>query len=161
MATIEKEKALDVVRQMVADGQVSQEVAEKYFPELKESDDEKMMKSIIENLKGNMYRTDGDYDLLNKQIAWLKKQGEPTNWSEEDEKCLRLSTDIIDSALRAGFCVQLDRDRCVDWIKSIRHQLQWKPSEEQMETLEYYMHTLFATNHKEVLFGLYNDLKQL
>ena len=39
MATIEKEKALDVVRQMVADGQVSQEVAEKYFPELKNEDE--------------------------------------------------------------------------------------------------------------------------
>ena len=45
--------------------------------------------------------------------------------------------------------------------KSLRPQNQWKPSEEQMATLEYYMHTLLATEHKEVLFGLYNDLKQL
>lgn len=37
--------------------------------------DDKIRKSIIENLKGNMYRTDADYDLLNKQIAWLEKQG--------------------------------------------------------------------------------------
>ena len=44
------------------------------FPELKESEDEKIRNSIIENLKGNMYRADGDYDLLNKQIAWLEKQ---------------------------------------------------------------------------------------
>lgn len=48
---------------------------EEIFPELKESEDEKIRKSIIENLKGNMYRADGDYDLLNKQIAWLEKQG--------------------------------------------------------------------------------------
>lgn len=46
------------------------------FPELKESEDEEIRKSIIENLKGNMCRTDGDYDLLNKQIAWLEKQKE-------------------------------------------------------------------------------------
>ena len=47
---------------------------EEIFPELKESEDKKIRNSIIENLKGNMYRADGDYDLLNKQIAWLEKQ---------------------------------------------------------------------------------------
>ena len=55
--------------------------------------------------------------------------------NKEDEKCIRLSTDIIDSALRAGFCVQLDRDRCVDWLKSLRPQKQWKPSEEHLDNL--------------------------
>ena len=37
----------------------------------------------------------------------------------------------------------------------------WKPSDEQMNTLEYYMHTLVCNKHKEVLFGLYADLKKL
>ena len=44
--TIKKE-TLDVVRQMVADGQVSQEVAEKYFPELRESESERIRKGLI------------------------------------------------------------------------------------------------------------------
>ena len=39
--------------------------------------------------------------------------------------------------------------------------LTWKPSEEQMNTLEYYMHTLICNEHKEVLFELYADLKKL
>lgn len=51
-------------------------LVKKWNPELKESEDEKIRESIIENLKGNMCHTDGDYDLLNKQIAWLEKQGE-------------------------------------------------------------------------------------
>ncbi|MBO6254045.1 MAG: hypothetical protein J6O49_10395, partial [Bacteroidaceae bacterium] len=54
MATIKKEKALDVVRQMVADGQVSQEVAEKYFPELKESEDKRIRNLLIRFVKYDM-----------------------------------------------------------------------------------------------------------
>ena len=54
-------------------------------------------------------------------------------WSKEDEKCIRLSTDIIDSALRAGFCVQLDRDRCVDWFNSIKDRLQPQTKQEWSE----------------------------
>ena len=40
--------AIGIVRQMVADGQVSQEVAERYFPELKESEDEKIRKALVD-----------------------------------------------------------------------------------------------------------------
>ncbi len=38
------------VNQMVSDGQISQDVAEKYFPELRESKDERMMKIIMNAL---------------------------------------------------------------------------------------------------------------
>lgn len=37
----------------------------------------------------------------------------------------------------------------------------WRPSDEQIKTLEYYMHSLICTKHKEVLFGLYEQLKKL
>jgi len=80
-------------------------------------------------------------------------------WSEEDEKCIRLSKDIIDSALRAGFCVQIDRDRCVDWLKSLRPQSHWKPSEEQVEALGMFVQEYYP--HNKLLKSLYNDLKQL
>lgn len=70
----ENVKAIDVVRQMVADGQVSKDVAEKYFPELAESEDEKIRKKLIEVVKGDMV-VGGTKD---KQlaIAWLEKQSE-------------------------------------------------------------------------------------
>ena len=48
-----------------------------------------------------------------------------------------------------------------NWLKSLKDKYTWKPSEEQMNTLEYYMHTLICNEHKEVLFGLYADLKKL
>lgn len=39
-----------------------------------------------------------------------------------------------------------------DWFESLKERYTWKPSEEQMNTLEYYMHTLICNEHKEVLF---------
>jgi len=73
--TVGKREAIDVVKQMVADGQISQDVAEKYFPEIKESEDEKIRKTLIE-----MFRNVGKKDWRNipteKIIAWLEKQKE-------------------------------------------------------------------------------------
>ena len=80
MTTIEKEKALDVVRQMVADEQVSQEVAEKYFPELKESkesEDEKIKDCIGMCLADADEQRFIDYDTnLKECLDWLENQGE-------------------------------------------------------------------------------------
>ena len=207
MATIEKEKALDVVRQMVADGQVSQEVSEKYFPELAGSEDEKIRKGIIRNLEYLADRAEGFVkDELKERIAWLEKQGEPTDkiepkfhvgdwvivsttkgdkvvqiasvehfkddypsyittegrwfgngtkarlltykdvetitlpesrvivnqkpsWSEEDERNLNDAILFIKTGTYS-----LDKDNLINWLKSLRPQKQWKPSEEQIKT---------------------------
>ena len=73
---------------------------------------------------------------LRNWLKSLKDRVQPKQaWGKEDEKCIRLSTDIIDSALRAGFCVQLDRDRCVDWLKSLKERYTWKPTTEQLREL--------------------------
>lgn len=51
---------------------VTKEDADKYFPELKESEDEKMRKSIIYALQnGGFYSS----DKTDEAIAWLEKQG--------------------------------------------------------------------------------------
>lgn len=50
----------------------TKEDADKYFPELKESEDEKMRKSIIYALQnGGFYSS----DKTDEAIAWLEKQG--------------------------------------------------------------------------------------
>ena len=77
----------------------------------------------------------GDYSIKENDFSVPTKPIMFSEWSEEDEKYIRLSMDIIESALRAGFCVQLDRDRCVDWLNSLRSQKQWRPSEDQMKAL--------------------------
>lgn len=75
-------KAIDVVRQMVADGQVSQEVAEKYFPELKESEGEEIRKEIVKFI----VTTPKERNNHKKWLAWLEKQSEQGN--NEDEAIL-------------------------------------------------------------------------
>ena len=71
--------AIGIVRQMIADGQVSQEVAEKYFPELKESDDERIRKGLLEHCKNQAkpyIRTGNKCPQIQSWIDWLEKKGE-------------------------------------------------------------------------------------
>lgn len=86
MATIEKEKALDVVRQMVADGQVSQEVAEKYFPELKESEDERIRQLLLRFVEYDMPDNYSDDFRKEDCLVWLKKQGEQKSADKVEPK---------------------------------------------------------------------------
>ena len=77
MTTKEKAKVIDVVKQMIIDGHISQEVAEKYFPELKESEDEQHRKWILEYLYDGLRKSDEQFkDQFKSAIAWLKEQGQ-------------------------------------------------------------------------------------
>ena len=77
MTTKEKAKVIDVVKQMIIDGHISQEVAEKYFPELKECEDEQHRKWILEYLYDGLRKSDEQFkDQFKSAIAWLKEQGQ-------------------------------------------------------------------------------------
>lgn len=166
------------------------------FPELKESDDDRMVK-FIKNQLFNIKKTiTENYELdakLTKAICWLKKQCEQKiktpeeslgidsdtynkivdeciydeqkpAWIEEDEAMLAEISDLLwEGYKQSGSKFSWDdiRNWVIHKLKSLRHQKQWKPSDEQIDTLEYYMHNLICNEHKEVLFGLYADLKKL
>jgi polyhydroxyalkanoate synthesis regulator phasin len=90
-----KEEVLDVVRKMVADGQVSQEVAEKYFPQLKESkesEDGQIRKEIVSAI--NIYCSEyhRGTKVRNDMLDWLEKQSNPIdiNPSEFDLRLNKL-----------------------------------------------------------------------
>jgi hypothetical protein len=99
-------------------------VLEDIFPELAKSEDERIRKSIIENLKGNMCRTDGDYDLLNKQIAWLEKQGEQkfAEWSKEDEDITLQIEQIMKCASFLNI-VPEKLNKINKWLKSLKQRI--------------------------------------
>ena len=83
-------------------------------------------------------------------------------WSEEDERNLQGIIDEIEANKNDAPDYDVATyNRFLSWLKSLKERYTWKPSEEQMNTLEYYMHTLVCNEHKEVLFGLYADLKKL
>ena len=100
-----------------------------------------------------------EWDAEKKEL--IKIEQKPASWSKEDEEIYRKCI----CAMRASACGFPEEEKFVEqvdnWFKSLKYRYSWKPSEEQMNTLEYYMHTLICNEHKEVLFGLYADLKKL
>ena len=94
--------------------------------------------------------------------------------SEKDIEMIGNIRSIIEKYAFSQSAVDVNGDLCekeyIDadyWLKSLKErvqlqpQKQWKPSDEQMNTLEYYMYTLVCNEHKEILFGLYSDLMKL
>ena len=61
---------------------------DKIFPELKESEDEKIRKEIKELVMQPTWKTEKEFNRRKELIAWLEKQGEqkPAEWSVFDAK---------------------------------------------------------------------------
>ena len=97
------------------------------------------------------------YDRLIKFIEELKNRAQPKEkWCDKDERML--------DRLIAYFEKQValtddDNPRYANWLKSLRPQNTWKPSDEQMQILNKYAD---QNNHDGyILTLLYNDLKKL
>lgn len=131
-------------------------VLESLFPELKESEDERIRKELIEQViyiipdksevddNGNTlpcYTT-----RINKYIAWLEKQGEqkPAAWSEEDEDMLNKLILHFDWTADYRFD-KSDCDAARNWLKSLKDRVQpqntWKPSEDLEEAAKHYLYS--------------------
>ena len=122
--------------------------------------EELVFKDICKHLLAEGYS--GWVDLLralHNRESQLKLQ-----WSEEDEKrrnnVLRLITEANDKWIKWQSSSPFSAE--ILWLKSLRPQPHWKPSEEQMEWLEQAVRlsTDKSTIHRIVL-SLYNDLKEL
>lgn len=84
------------------------------FPELKESEDEKIRKDLIQwidEFPDTIWRGHYKKDVF----VWLKKQGEQKSaWSEEDEKMVKDIIAAIDSLYYHGM---------VKWLKSLKERI--------------------------------------
>ena len=123
-------------------------------------------------LEKQKVNTDGDfargYDCgyeccLNSHGAeWFEKQKEQKSaeWSEEDEKKLE---DVL--YWFEIFChknqSKPEMQESLNWLKSLRPQPHWKPSEEQMDELEKVSSGNTCAFNYEILRKLYDDLKKL
>ena len=96
--------------------------------------------------------------------CFLQQDEQKPAWSEEDEDMCYKAIAVINRLCAEGkdyvWSIKTLR-KLFYWLKSLKERYTWKPSKEQMETLEYYMHTLICNKRKEILFGLYTDLKKL
>ena len=122
---------------------------------------EKYIANIFEKVGvAKIVRSLADDELTNalqSAMIELAKTCQIVEWGEDDEKQIRQIERIVKDS---GGTLKL-QEKIHNWLNSLRPQKRWKPMEEQIQTLEYYMHTLTCNEHKEVLFGLMEQLKAL
>lgn len=92
----------------------------KVILELKESENEKIRKVLINIVKGacDKYgiKYHGDEITEEKLLAWIEKQDKPKpTWSEEDE---RHKNTIIRAIHGAGNITPIERELAEEWLKS-------------------------------------------
>ena len=95
----------------------------------------------------------------------------PVKWREEDEdiinKILCICNDFkrsFEISPASTKVIQKDIDKIDSWLKSLRPQSHWKPSDEQMKALEesiMFLGTSWVSTRQFALESLYQELKKL
>lgn len=130
----------------------------KVILEKKESEDERIRKHIIKILD-NLAPCHWDGNEKAKCIAYLERQKEqkPAKWSEEDE---RMREDVI-KFIETGW-TDNGKSHLIPWLKSLRPQPHWKPSEDQIQVIYTVLKSEWGcVTDRACLIGLVNDLKKL
>ena len=92
------------------------------------------------------------------KIAEYLGEQKPAEWSEEDEYVINKVlnwAEIVNPT--STIFEKLPKEQFIERLKSLRPQPHWKPSEEQMDTLE----TAVSSLQSSALESLYNKLKKL
>ena len=115
------------------------EDAEHYFPELKESEDERIRKEILEDIRNVKAISSEEYrKKADRWIAWLEKQKEqkPAEWSEEDEIGLEETMWCVNEAVQNAKTESEKQNAktAENWLKSLRPQpkQEWSEEDEEM-----------------------------
>lgn len=146
-------------------------VLESLFPELAESEDERIRKMLIEFFsKGAEYNSSTNGISDKDIVAWLERQAQkPAAWSEEDKRKIDRIYSILrqasDTHAFSTLCRLIGDKECIelqDFLKSLIPQSQWKPSDEQMDALLVKIPIENSCNKVDnILKSLYSDLKKL
>ena len=94
---------------------------------------------------------------LSEELLPLAQKEQKPAWSEEDKKNLEKTIWYVENP--APMVVK--DSMLVEWLKSLRPQKQWKPTEEQMNTLELAISDYENGGTYEILSGLLEQLKAL
>ena len=183
----EKAKAYDEALKVLhkydgANIMFSQSLKEEMFPELKESEDERIKKSLLYVIEHHPTLPTEEAE---EYIAWLEKQGEqkPVEWSDEykglleaqyqqgyeDGKKVHVNVEWSEEdrnkvadylyCLNVGFTQTAAKQRAKDICDLLCPQKQWKPSEELLDNLSRAWNG--ATFQTSLLRELYEQLKAL
>ena len=116
---------LRLAKEALDSGSYDRETIEYIFPELKESEDERI-KTFLHHTFTAQYLCK---DKLGKWhgepvvniLAWLEKYGEKSKWSEEDESVLR---DIKEAV--ASYWYEDTENVILDWLESLKKRMKEK-----------------------------------
>lgn len=181
---------LKTATQWIKDGCSDKEkiCLESIFPELRESEDERIRARLIEYFQGflegyeDCYKDGGcvKWEGLDVKsiLAYLEKQKEhfrdatkmveqkSAEWSEEDERIIDTIVSVLSqyidykavSGTSSGYATPR-YNKEIAWLNSLRPS--WKPSEAQLMALHSVIDDESDTIGNEQLKLLYNDLKKL
>lgn len=128
-------------------------------------EDERILKGIIGKIDHDQTYGVSKVEMLSflKSLRPVKQE-----WSKKDEDKLYQVMEILLAdktvALRDNpHCKALHKayDEMIAWLKSIRPQPHWKPSEEQIEVLKDVAYGTYQNGDGPALRNLYDDLKKL
>ena len=91
------------------------------------------------------------------------------SWSEEDEKMLEGIVNIVKDVRCQSLLSEIEiYDDYIDWLKSLKDRYTWRPSNEQIDTLEHFIRSIgesgYASpydNNTKLLYSLLEQLKKL
>jgi hypothetical protein len=100
---------------------------------------------------------------LSEELLPLAQKEQNPAWSEEDENHVKSILSTIECC-KAQFpnaqAVVEAYNADIEWLKSLRPQNRWKPSDEQMDALRYVINFCYG-GYKATLVSLYEQLKKL
>ena len=114
---------LKLAKEALDSGSYDKETIEYIFPELKESEDERIKKNLITFFKGE-YGTNSNARFagikVKDVIAWLEKQSEPTSLQINERAWLYLVSDVL--TWTNGIGQYLDDPRVQELAKKLRNE---------------------------------------
>lgn len=115
-------EAMGRAKKYMQDGRMTptKTFAEYIFPELRESEDERIRKALVRFHKSTI-----DVNGIKGEdiVAWLEKQGkQKPAWSEEDEHRVNDTIYFLDTA-KKHYASTIELDACIDWLKSFKERI--------------------------------------
>ena len=125
------QERIKLAKEALDSGSYDKETIEYIFPELKESEDEKIRRAVKNALilKTSCNSLTHDGVALGDAIAWLEKQ-KPAEWSEEDEKILNCIITDYEGEIANLSDTPIDKQaeslyrQYISCLKSLRPQVQ-------------------------------------
>jgi hypothetical protein len=131
------------------------------FPELKEPEDEKVRKALIEMVHDTPNsECEQNYNVRKEDcLTWLEKQGESYTKRDVDNAYIEGMASAKRELEKQDEQKPFDYEHANIQQKDFAPKVEWKPSDEQMATL--YKYAEQNNYDGSILTSLYNDLNKL